>query len=157
MFEALKEIELPNFEVWYIGYISDEVRSILKDYTNVNWKFKGHINYYELPDFLSKCSVGVQPSLEEGLSMVIPQMLACGIPVISSTNTGGEDLIKDGENGFIVPIRSPEAIRERILMLYEDRDLLQTMKRNAIEMSEHNTWDEYGERYIRFLYNLISK
>jgi len=42
-------------------------------------------------------------------------------------------------------------------MFYEDRDLLQTMKRNAIEMSEHNTWDEYGERYIRFLYNLISK
>ena len=155
MFEALKEIELPNFEVWYIGYISDEVRSILKGYTNVNWKFKGPINHYELPDLLSKCSVGVQPSLEEGLSMVIPQMLACGIPVISSTNTGGMDLIKDGKNGFIVPIRSPEAIREKILMFYEDRDLLQTMKRNAIEMSKHNTWDEYGERYIRFLNNLI--
>lgn len=156
LFEALKDVKLPNFEVWYIGYISDEMKTLLKKYKNDNWKFYGHVNHYNLPDILSRCSIGVQPSLEEGLSMVIPQMLACGIPVIASTNTGGEDLIKEGCNGFIVPIRSPEAIRERILTLYEDRALLHTMKRNALEMSQNNfTWDQYGERYVRFLSNFI--
>ena len=38
--------------------------------------------------------------------------MACGCPLISSTNTGGEDLFTDGVEGFVVPIRSPEAIAE---------------------------------------------
>ena len=156
MFEALKDIDFPDFEVHYIGHIPNEIKPTLKNYTNTNWKFYGQVNHYELPKLLSEFSVGIHPSLQDGFGMVIPQMLSCGIPVISSTNTGGMDLIDEGKSGFIVPIRSPEAIKEKILMLYEDRDLLRTMKKNAIEMSHNNfTWDQYGQRYEELLSSLI--
>ena len=66
---------------------------------------------------MSSSHVLVLPSVEEGLALVQAQAMACGCPLISSTNTGGEDLFSDGVEGFLVPIRSPEAIAERLQQL----------------------------------------
>ena len=81
--------------------------------------------------------------------MVIPQILACGVPVIATTNTGGGDIIYDNENGFIIPIQSQESIKEKITILYKDQDLLNYMKITAAENAKKNLqWEDYGKRYI---------
>lgn len=157
LFEALRQlsISVEHFEVWFVGSISDEIRLSADSNTQPNWFFKGHVLHYDLPALISQCDIAVQPSLQEGLSMVIPQMLGCGIPVIATTNTGGENIIQDGETGFIVPIRSPEAIREKIHFLYRNPKKLAEMKHNAAEsVNKGFTWDDYGERYITFLNSL---
>lgn len=76
---------------------------------------------------MSSSHVLVLPSVEEGLALVQAQTMACGCPLISSTNTGGEDLFSDGVEGFLVPIRSPEAIAERLQQVADDPDLQQRM------------------------------
>ena len=87
--------------------------------------------------------------------MVILQMLGCGIPVIATTNTGGMDVIREGETGFIVPIRSPEAIAEKIRYCYQNPEQLQLMKMQAAaSVREGFTWDDYGRRYAAFLNKL---
>lgn len=112
---------------------------------------------HELPNLISQCDIAVQPSLQEGLSMVIPQMLGCGIPVIATTNTGGENIIIDGETGYIIPTRSPEAIIEKIQLLYYQPELLASMKKSAAEsVLDGFTWDDYGTRYIQFLNQLLA-
>jgi glycosyltransferase involved in cell wall biosynthesis len=54
--------------------------------------------------------------------MVMAQAMACDLAVVATTNTGGEDLFTDGVEGFIVPIRNLEAIREKVFCLYENID-----------------------------------
>ncbi len=88
--------------------------------------------------------------------MVIPQLLACGVPMIITPNTGGENMVTDGENGFVVPVRSSEAITEKIELLYHDRQKLQVMKDKAAQTARQNfTWDAYGDRYEKFLDSLV--
>lgn len=160
LFEALHRVKVPQerLEVWFVGKIDDDLKSTVEQYARPNWKFFGHLNHYDLPQHISACDVAVQPSLEEGLSMVIPQTMGCGVPVIATTNTGGQDVITDGKNGFIVPIQDPDAIAERIEQLYEDRPLLHQMKAAAAAIAGRDfSWDNYGERYADFLMKIKNK
>ena len=76
---------------------------------------------------------------------VLGQALACGCPVIATPNSGVEDLIEDGREGFVVPIRDPDAIAERLIRLYCDRELLTFMSQNARRRVEHlGGWATYG-------------
>jgi glycosyltransferase involved in cell wall biosynthesis len=84
--------------------------------------------------------------VEEGLALVQAQAMACGVTVIATTNTGAEDLFTDGVEGFIVPIRSPEAIREKLQWMMDNSELHDQMARAALERVESlGGWDRYGE------------
>jgi glycosyltransferase involved in cell wall biosynthesis len=101
-------------------------------------------------------SVLVQPSIMEGISYVLLEALAHGVPVIATENTGALDIISDGEEGFIVPIRDPKAIASRILALYHNRDLLEEMSKKACRKGkEAVTWDNYGDRILAVYKHLL--
>jgi glycosyltransferase involved in cell wall biosynthesis len=157
LFEALHQLSIPDesCEVLLIGNLSREMEKTLATWKRGNWKVIGHVDHYRLPDLLATCDVGIQPSLEEGLSMVIPQMMACGLPVIVTPNTGGENIIEDGENGFIVPIRNAAAIAEKIEWLYRNPEEREEMRlRAAASIQGQFTWDAYGKRYKEFIEGL---
>lgn len=160
LFEALHQLDIPDdaIEVWFIGAIKDELKPVIEQYKKKNWKFFGHINHYELSEYLSQCDVGVQPSIAEGLSMVIPQYMACGLPVIVTDNSGGENVVTEGVNGFIVPIREPRAIADKITLLYSDQNKLKEMKNAAAaSIIRGLSWNDYGNRYVNFLTSLHSR
>jgi glycosyltransferase involved in cell wall biosynthesis len=158
LFQALQMLDIPtdSFEVHFIGAIDKDLQPTVNAMKLPNWQFLGHIPHYDLPAYLVNADVAIQPSLQEGLSMVIPQLLSLGIPVIASTNTGGEDIIRDQKNGFIVPIRSAEEIAGKINYLYNHPQALAEMKMSASKIvHEGFTWDHYGNRYIDFLKKYI--
>ena len=81
--------------------------------------------------------------------MVQPQAMACGTPVIATYNAGAEDLFTDGVEGFIVPPRNPEAIRERIQFLLDNPQELARMRQAALaRVSALGGWDAFGERTL---------
>jgi len=150
LYEALEALNIPseNYEMRFVGKIDSELTNQVAKYRKNNWEFIGQVNHYDLPKYISECSVAIHPSLEEGLSMVIPQIMSCGVPVIASTNSGGEDLIIENKSGFIVPVRNAKAIAQKIELLYQNRDTVIEMKdylsTNPLDLS----WDAYGERYL---------
>jgi glycosyltransferase involved in cell wall biosynthesis len=153
LFKALNLLKIPNndYEVWFIGKIHDEMKSCINHLKQSNWKFFGQINHYELPKFISKCDLAINPSIQEGLAMVIPQILNCGVPVICTTNTGGQDLIEEGKDGFIISIRSPQQIKEKIEYIYDNPEILKLMKTGLLNNKKDISWDAYGNRYINFI------
>jgi glycosyltransferase involved in cell wall biosynthesis len=154
LFEALDLLTIPSdkYEVVFIGRPDDDFKSYCDKHKKENWKFLGHIDHYDLPANLRQTDVAVIPSIEDGFGMVIPQIMAGGIPVITTTNTGANDLIDDGVNGYIVPIRDAEAIARRIEALYNDPQKLAEVKIKASEIVlTGNTWNDYGNRYVAFL------
>ena len=85
----------------------------------------------------------VFPSLFEGFGLVITEALSQGIPVITTHHSAGPDLLTDGEDGYIVPIRDAEAIAEKLHILLADRDHLQAMKAAALRKARLFTWEKY--------------
>jgi glycosyltransferase involved in cell wall biosynthesis len=134
LFEALYNLKIDTelYEVWFIGTVFDELKPIIGKYIRSNWNFLGYKMHSELSTLISQCDIMVHPSIEEGLSMVIPQVLSCGVPVIATTNTGGDMLIRENENGFIIPIRNAKAIEERLQYLFENKLELQRIQRNTL-------------------------
>jgi glycosyltransferase involved in cell wall biosynthesis len=81
--------------------------------------------------------------------MVITQAMACGLPVIHTTNTGGEDMVRPGVDGFSIPIRAVDALKEKISFFYENPEQTEQMSRNALERVQSSwSWDEYGKKIV---------
>ncbi|SNT36805.1 Glycosyl transferases group 1 [Tropicimonas sediminicola] len=108
-----------------------------------NVTYLGFVTHEVLLDTLSRAHVFVFPSLYEGFGMVLTEAMACGLPIISTPNTAAPDLITDGTEGFIVPIRDPDAIAERITRLAEDEDMRQSMAASALVLAERSPWSDY--------------
>lgn len=90
--------------------------------------------------------VFVFPSLFEGFGLVLLEAMAAGLPIITTPNTAGPDLITDGKQGFIVPIRSAEAIAEKLLLLHREPDLARALGTEARVRAGEFTWESYGAR-----------
>lgn len=90
--------------------------------------------------------VFVFPSLFEGFGLVLLEAMAMGLPVITTPNTAGPDLIEDGREGYIVPIRDAGAIAEKLELLHRDPELRDEMGRLAQERAATFTWASYEDK-----------
>jgi glycosyltransferase involved in cell wall biosynthesis len=86
------------------------------------------------------------PSLIEGFGAVILEAMSRGMPVITTPNTAGPDLIEEGIDGYIVPIRDADAIAERLTALAEDRSRLAAMADAARRKAAGLPWERYERR-----------
>lgn len=103
---------------------------------------------YEMPDVYRSADVYVLPSIFEGFPQTAIMAMACGLPSILSENTFGADVLRDGEDGFIVPIRDPDAIAERLRVLHADPTRRRAMGAAARRRAEDFSWARYGERIV---------
>ncbi len=108
-----------------------------------------------LPELLRTAHVSALPSLIEGFGATTVEAMACGLPGIVSENSLAHDVIEDGVDGWVVPIRDPDAIAQRLRELYEDRDRQRRMARAARAKAEQYPWDRYGEAILAGLAPLL--
>lgn len=149
LLEAFSELDLPNSELLLVGRQFDEIKPFFKKYDG-KYKWIAHRPQHELNRYYSQGSVFTIASIQEGMAMVQVQAMACGLPLICTTNTGGEDLIEDGKEGFVIPIRDVEALKEKILFLYENPHICREMGLAARKkVQQRYTWDNYGEIITR--------
>lgn len=99
-------------------------------------------------ELMSSCDLLVLPSLLEGRALVQQEALSCGLPLIVTENAGAADLIVEGETGFLVPIRSPEAIAARIDWFAANRDQLEAMRPLCQAMAARHTWEDYARKIL---------
>jgi glycosyltransferase involved in cell wall biosynthesis len=150
LLQAFYELKLPDAELWLVGTVDPEVETFLKKYQSLKIILKGKQPQNQLRWFYSQCSVFCIASIEEGLAMVQPQAMACGLPIIHTKNTGGEDIVRNGVDGFCIPIRDVEAIKEKILFFYENPDKQTEMGVNALKQARNSlSWDNYGDVIIK--------
>lgn len=97
---------------------------------------------------LQEADVLVLPSLAEAFGLVVGEALSTGTAVIVSQNCGAADLVVEGVNGYVVPIRSAEAIASRLVELASDRQKLATLKHNALLSAGGTTWDSYAREVL---------
>ncbi len=155
LLEAFAKLKHANKLLRVVGAVQPEMAQVLKRLPRESVEFLGNVPQERLAELMSTSHVMVLPSIEEGLALVQGQALACGCPVIASTNTGGEDLFTDGIEGFIVPVRSAGAIAEKLQMLADDSNLQRQLSEAALRRVQSlGGWNDYGNRWERLLLQL---
>jgi starch synthase len=114
--------------------------------------FTGVLKGAELEAAYQSASVFCLPSIEEGLALVLGEALSFGLPIIATENTGADDIITDGREGFIVPIRDSKSILKKLQLLADDSGLYNIMKTQAEQKATGlKGWDETGRLLIASL------
>ena len=93
----------------------------------------------------------VLPSVSDTFGLVILEAMAYGLPVIATKNTGGPDILRDGVDGFIVPVMAPEAIADCLVRFASDRKSLQEMSRNSFERCRLFGMEAYSRKLAGLL------
>jgi glycosyltransferase involved in cell wall biosynthesis len=89
------------------------------------------------------CDVLALPAIVEGRALVQQEALASGLPLLVTRNAGGADLVEAGRTGFVVPIRAPEALAERIAWFADHRTALTDMRCAARAKATETGWAQY--------------
>jgi glycosyltransferase involved in cell wall biosynthesis len=105
-------------------------------------RFKGPYDRDNIAEILGKATVFVFPSLREGLPVSVLEAMAAGVPVVGSAIPGINDVVVDGENGYLVPPKDPKALASAMLKLLNDERLQRKLGQNARQlMIEKYSWD----------------
>lgn len=105
---------------------------------------------------MARHDVLVMPSLHEGFGLVITEAMTSGLVVVASSHSAAPDLITDGIDGFVIPIRSAAAIQEKLDLLCADRERLISMKDAAKRKAEAGSWRIYRERLASVAQEVIA-
>lgn len=144
LLQAWRELQLHEAELLLVG-INDFPEGWLNQYIDIIRYLKS-VPHSSLNEYYSAASVLVFPSLVEGLALVQLEAMACGIPIITTPNAGGSDIVTDGVEGFVVPIRDLEVLKEKLEWCYRHPQELAEMGRAARRKAEQLTWDLYRQR-----------
>lgn len=151
LLEAFKHLRLPNAELVLLGSIAGSGRG-LRPYEGL-FKHLPSVPYAQLHTYYQQADLLVLPSLHEGSALVIYEALAAGLPVITTPNAGS--VVRDGEEGYIVPIRDVALLEDRILRLYRDPELRASMAHKARQRAELFTWAAYRSKLANTLMTII--
>lgn len=144
LLQAWQELQLSAAELLLVG-VNCFPQPWLSSYEKL-FRHIPSVPHHDLNQYYSLASVFVFPSLVEGFGLVLLEAMACGIPVITTPHTAGPDILTDGVEGFIIPIRDVNALKEKLEWCYCHPTELAEMGRAARHRAEQLTWDLYRQR-----------
>lgn len=154
VFAAMKLLKSDDAQLIVMGSLLRPLSWYREQFPNFIYEApRPHREFLEL---MRTCDVFVLPSIVEGRALVQQEAMACGLPVIATRNAGADDLIIDGETGFMVPIRSPAAIAEKVSWCVRNRSHVSGMGIAGQRRARELTWHSYGEAILVAIRSLIT-
>ncbi|MGC4036273.1 MAG: glycosyltransferase family 4 protein [Chitinophagaceae bacterium] len=146
--EAFNRIKHPKKEFVIVGP-KTEITGIENIKIPDGVVFTGPLKGEALKNQYRLASVFVLPSIEEGLALVQGEALSFGVPLVITTNTGGEDILTNGIEGFIVEPRNAQILAERLQLMADEKELLKNMSIAAFNTSlQLGSWDAAAKRLV---------
>lgn len=146
LFEAVSLVNSSQLELVVLG----SPMAPLKFYKDElpNFEYYANRSHNKVLELMRSCDVLCLPSIVEGRALVMQEAMSQGLPIIITNNTGGSDLVEPGRTGFLVPIRSPEAIAKKLSWLLENRAMIPEMGFEAFHHAKRYTWEAYGQNIV---------
>ncbi|MGE0422882.1 MAG: glycosyltransferase family 4 protein [Reyranellaceae bacterium] len=140
--EAARLLARPDIEIVLVGGMVDG-SEWLKRYDGL-YRHVANVPYAEMPAIFRAADVFVFPSLHEGSAMAVNEALASGLPAIVTPNAGA--IVRDGIEGFVVPLRDAAAVADRLALLADDPTLRRRMAAAARTRAEAHDAAAYAAR-----------
>ena len=146
LFSALKLLKTNHIKLTVLGSPSMPMSFYRKQFSD--FSYLPPCSNKEVRNEMFKHDLLALPSIIEGRALVQQEAMSTGLPIIITPNTGGEDLVEDTKTGFIVPIRSPEKIAEKIEWFLKNQALLKEISLNSIAKAKEFTWENYAKEIV---------
>ncbi len=146
LLSAMKMLKNENVELVVLGSLLAPMEFYKNEFSN--FIYEPCRQHEEVLKLMQTCDIFCLPSIVEGRALVMQEAMSQGLPLIITPNTGGEDLIIENETGFLIPIRSPEAIAEKIMWYVNNRSCVEEMGNQAKLWAAEYTWKKYSEKIV---------
>ena len=148
----------PEYVLHFYGAGEEEqLKHLAKDLgAEKNTVFHGSVS--DIPERIEKAGIFVLPSKTEGMPNALIEAMSLGLACISTDCPcgGPRELIRDGENGFLVPVDDVGAMAEKLLTLMEDPALAERMGREAGRVQEHFAPERVNAGWEAYLLSVLS-
>jgi len=148
-----------NATLLIVGEGTDEVK-LLKQISEdglTNVQLIGFKKKKELREYYRAADLFVLPTREDIWGLVVNEAMACGLPVITTNKCiAGVELVKDGENGYIVPVEDESALFDRISRILFNDELLRSMGKNSLEKIKPYTIENMAKMHYDLFIRLTN-
>lgn len=116
-------------------------------------KYVGAVPYEKLEKSYQYADVFVLTSLSEGMPSVILEAMGCGLPIVASDVGGNNEIVKEGDNGYLIPGDDIEVLADKLSRLINDKSLRERMGARSRELACQYDWNnimgQYNELYLK--------
>jgi glycosyltransferase involved in cell wall biosynthesis len=137
--EVVHSLSRHNMRFRFVGPVTSDAKGVVGKMRPLA-EFIPKQPQSRLPESYAWGDVFLFPTLEDGFAVVLAQAQASGLPILTTTNCSGPDLVREGETGWILPIRDPEAFIDRLLWCDTHREELAHMVRNSYDNFRARDW-----------------
>jgi len=145
--EILKQRRV-RVEFWIAGAVDEGNLAAIPQATIALWERQGLVQFLghreDIRELLEKADIALLASEHEGLPRFLLEAAACGLPLIATDIPGCRMIVREGVNGSLVPVKSPEAIAGAVMALLADPARMQ----RYAAASRHIAETEYSEDTI---------
>lgn len=114
------------------------------------------VNDEELSEYYGLADIFVLPTLYEGLPLVLLEAAAYGLPIITTDITDNSQIVKNGKNGYLVPVRNAPAIADAVIRIYEN-NLISKMSRESKELAQNYDWPNVARKALNKYEEILAK
>jgi glycosyltransferase involved in cell wall biosynthesis len=146
VFEAFRRLKRSDVELVVMG--SPVLPLEFYQAQGISFIYEAPRPHHQVLSLMQSCDVLLLPSIVEGRALVQQEALACGLPILVTANAGAEDLIVEGETGFLLPIRSPQAIADILSWCADHRMEIKAMRPACRAKAAACTWERYSQTIL---------
>ncbi len=158
-FVKFKRRQKSNFKLVVVGRMAWKSKEIEEAKYKMPYKndviWTGYLNVEELAKVTGAAYAMVYPSFFEGFGIPILEAMSCHVPAIVSNTSSMPEVI--GEAGLLVDPNDVDDIAEKMMLIYKDEKLRESLKQKAITQKEKFTWDKSSEKLWDIMLEVLRK
>lgn len=156
LLEAFSKLDHNLATLTLTGAYNKDEWFVKKHKENPYVNFMGLVTPDKMKSIYESADVFVIDSFAEGMAQVGIEAMACGLPIICSENSGVNDIVTYGENGFIIPCGDSEILAEKMQWFIDNRDKIVIMGEKARKIAKQYTWKRYENNISETMQRLLS-
>jgi len=150
--------QYPYSKLTIIG--DGRIRKELENLTKIleiekNVEFVGDVPNSDVLIYLSSATIYLLTSFREGFSISLLEAMAVGLPIISTPVGIAPNVCKEWNNGYLVPIRDPQAIYEAVMRITENSKIKLVFSKNSVDKVQEYSWSKIIKQYEREYYKIL--
>lgn len=148
LYEAWKRCNFDPDKAELIIIGKNQLPELIRNGLPGSVKFSNNIPHEELMGFYRKADVFVLPTLADGFGMVISEAMAMGVPVITTMNSGGPDIITHQENGFLIPADDIAVLAQQMTWCFQHPHQLREIGYRALDTAKAYPWSMFRKKLM---------
>jgi glycosyltransferase involved in cell wall biosynthesis len=157
----LNQMDVGSFELELVG--EGEQRPVLERMVSeLGLTRKVHFSGWVARDRIADCyrsaDIFVTSTTWEGMPNTVLEAMACGLPIVGTQASGLHELVREGVNGHLVPIKDPNALAEALARLIDNGYERRRMGRESRKLAEREfAWDYIAQQYVKVYEQVIGQ